>query len=472
MFVIRGLGNSSLLTKIEQRNAGVVAPKPGSAWSPDHAGTVGIKQHSRWDIHVLKDRLINEQITRARAVQAEMFSLYGSQMPSAKEIGYSSNVCGQMEREFTQGWSKYGWFSPRDMLTPVGQFNVLGVPLTLDQLQSVGAGDSITVSYKPTPDQQLLADVAVYHASQRALFKRVVNNYLDDLPEKLLWFPHPGIGRTLIETGGELDKHLAKNNGSLLQVVYGLDADNHTNLISGPGEYTTYIPGYSLNPIQPTAAELTQPGGFRAYYKRGGYLLSRSIAAGAYPVSSGHRLTATTGYFRCGDRVYPATQENYGAELQGWRLFVTVGDQYQVRAQALDRSLGDKVLSVVSLNTLLEKILKAMCGNREIVNHINRSVLLAEICVDKNGKKCTKGSEGCTCTGPTSIEQAGVVAADRYLGWMCGDAQSQGQPRPPGFVPPVFTPPPPAPPPAARSIPWWLVVAGGVTAGAIVFSRR
>jgi hypothetical protein len=97
---------------------------------------------------------------------------------------------------------------------------------------------------------------------------------------------------------------------------------------------------------------------------------------------------------------------------------------------------------------------------------------VAEKCLDKNGKTCTKGAPGCTCVSPSAATQGGVGIFNFIAGKMCQGWIGEQQ-NPVDAMPPVPDPPKVEIAPAwTKFVPWIL---GGLAAGAggaFVLARR
>jgi hypothetical protein len=264
---------------------------------------------------------------------------------------------------------------------------------------------------------------------------------------------------------GDLQRIVDRSTWSILGFINhikGLAKHGRT-----PADYVTHVPDYSLNPIAPTEAELTGHGGLRAYYKRGGFLINARLARGESPCAEGFP-TWNTGYCLCAPNGPAATYDSTPiASGVIWQTFVTVGPLYKLRMVPKDPSKFQRTISLIAKG--MKELAGFVCDNRTTLQQLNTN-LLAEVCHDVNIKPCTKGTQGCYCTPPTSTQQAAVGVANAGLSVWCTYFEPKINPPQTPFNPP---PPPIAGPPAwMKFVPWIL---GGLAAGAggaFVLARR
>lgn len=447
----------------------------GSYTAP--SGPVG---WNRWGIQQTRIARYDALCQRARMMQDLLEAKYAAQLQSATASHISMFQCSRPLTKLTTIPEFFALTRCEALVRPIGVIDVLGY--TLSPVEVTNETASLAWTFTPSDDQRFRADVAIYFASQRWLFVELADNYIDDLPIRTLTMTNPTIGASLARAGGELDqliaigsKHLIKHGVTLRKILTA-------------NVYTTFIEGYSLNPIQPTEAELDAPTGFADYYARGGFLIKRGYADGLEPVSYGHPIAWTEGYFRCtSDDAKTQTVSKWhpqdflqdgkpyafqrligGDDGVGWVVFVKVGANYTIRLQPKDASTKTKILrSIVDASNFLFDMI---CTNASTINSINQDALTNQACFDKaTSQPCKAGTPKCECAPATKIESGAIGVANGMVQGICALRATQA-PRPPTPATP-FAPPPDLTTTPTK-IPWWLVVTGGVVVGAFLFARE
>ncbi len=249
-----------------------------------------------------------------------------------------------------------------------------------------------------------------------------------------------------------------------------------------------YFVNFERNPVQPSQAERTSPGGWKSWISRGGYPLYAPLVHAQASVGTDR---GTIGFpasihCRCPSTGMPNAMGGYltksgvsskpGDELATWTPLLSIPQDGTNQAFTLTLVGADDSSWIRSVGKYGEKILtyigRAYCdANVQTVVQQNMASKVAEQCADATtGKPCTKGQPNCKCFSPPTYVQASVGASNAFQGWLCGKFVQDTTPRP------QLTPPTPYPDassfPTARKIPWWLVVGGGLVLGGAIFGKR
>lgn len=382
---------------------------------------------TRTGIDHAKNFITSRWEQRIKQTQAELLARWGGQMKEAS--GAQKMSCRINAR---RGYEQ--------LLYPLGITSALGVSFSIDEIKGKG---SIEREYQPDYDQRFEADFAIYATSQRQLAKL--------------------LGKSLA-SGSDIYLDLVGANRGINKIISRTTASIRDAMVSG--EYTYFIDTYGLNPIPPTTEEITQPGGLKSYYARGGYLISFAAARGQIPAAR-VGLEYGTGYVLC-DGI-PAPMLGQVSALL-YNAFITVGPVYKLVLRESEPGIANKAVNTIA--SAMKSLQSIICGSQEILGQLSSNVLLAEQCTLPNGMQCKKGEPGCKCSPPPSRQVSAVEASNKAVGLWCARAQIPDAPLDPGFKPPPMTPFDPPPPAGAWAIPWWLVVGLGVTAGAVAFGKR
>lgn len=384
-----------------------------------------------------------------------------------------------------------------DILTPPGVINVYGIPFAIDELQA----GKLQRTLIPSPEQKFLIEWAIYVKSQALVAGLIagkgcgknVDVYMDHT-----WGSYTSQDPTALVLRA-IDDH---GNGAPVKTIIGA-CDGGDPTVA----FTTYIEGFSLNPIQPTSDEWNNAGGLKRYYARGGYLLSQAVinskikvdtaaSQGGFPTGLrfgiGYGLCPDTSSawwagspasaygpndFAEGGMPISVVQGNDG-DGKGWNIWLFSGraagsqtkdDHYTISVTPTDIGNVNKVVGAIG--KVLGAVFKLICTLAPISRPIAQETLLRELCTDANGKTCAKGSPGCKCTAPTTAQKDMVGVASGVLNFACGKLVETQQPIPP---PPAQLPPPPPPGPTGWSMPWWLagLLGLGAGAGAYAYGKR
>lgn len=242
------------------------------------------------------------------------------------------------------------------------------------------------------------------------------------------------------------------------------------------------VPGMAISSAPPKQDELTAPGGFEKWRKRG-FLISLDVAEGRERLHDEATCprACVGNSCRCGDNPTPACigagvpTADADPEVSGgcfwWYAAVLADGQMKLVGVHDDPGwLERAVQPLVKFTTWLGNL---TCNAQPAIQaQLTSSV--AEKCVDKDGKPCERGKPGCNCISPSAATAGGVgifnfIAGKLCQGWLADHVQD-----PAAALPPVPDPPPlaPATPTWAKMLPWILggIAAGGV--GAHVISRR
>lgn len=434
MLRISGLGTTVTLNVTRPEDA---ANRTGADVAPTKFND---PMWTRARIDYRKNVLVAGWEQRIRGAQRALIETWG---PNLKEAsGGQQLACTIAARE-----------GRKLLMLPIGITEALGVPFTPPELL---AGDVTTRSYTPDPDQRFEADFAIYAMSQRLLAGLVK-------PTGSSTFRAPvQLG---LSEGSDLYLDLIGPTRGIQKVINDRMAKPSVRDLMVSGEWGYYLDQYGLNPIPPTQDEITQPGGLKAYYARGGYLINFAATLGRVPVAVMH-MQYPTGYVLCGGVPTPMT--GVAGDLR-YDVFVTIGPTYQIRLDRHERGATRTVLN--ALANFTAQIGKLWCSG---VSSMIGSKLLADSCEDEQGKACTKGAPKCHCQPPSSRQTSAVGLWSTGMSELCGRYMNPNDPGiTPGFVPPevqtITNPPPPI---GARTVPWWVLVASGLTVGAAVFQKR
>jgi hypothetical protein len=445
-----GLFGLGLNPSVQQTaNTGLIQNN-GAGASTTPTGPFG---YTRWGVDQLKSAMTQRWERRIAATREALYTQYGSQM-TVGNWRFPSQNC------YWQGKAGY-----QNMLDPIGIASIADVPFTPQQLlDSVTADQPLAITYAPSPDQQLHADFMIYVASQRQL-ATLLGGTLAATPDLYLDLVNPDRGiQALIN-----------------RPRYGatLRANASINDVRSKAAFGWYIDGFGMNSIAPTDEERTQAGGLAKFYARGGFLISEMIANGHTPVST-EFIRVNTGYSLCASdpnksgainapsNPVVATSKALSTDDNArWNIRIAVAPgSYTMRITPQEYGTGTKIKAAIG--AVMKQLFEIICMSQPVLQEQANTVLLAELCVDSAMRACKKGAPGCTCTGPTTGQQAAVKMGSAIAAYSCGHATTPGASMDPGFVPPVFQPPAED----VSKIPWWLVVGGGLIAGAALFARK
>lgn len=325
----------------------------------------------------------------------------------------------------------YNW-SPTTMAQTVpGTFEMLGVPFNVAE-PGLTKSPKFERTYTPNNEQRIFAEAAIIRRS----IQRFGNQYV----------------------GSDLSFNKAL-----------------TNL----PRWAVNVPGMALKPLKPRAEELDGKGGFTAWIKRGGFLISLDV------IESKDRLNdeatmpqACIGQScRCGDDpavhplpscikiAVPSTNDIAGGGFF-WSIKVDPAGPFTLSAKHDDPTWfergADKIVSVMTA------VVNAACGALPTVQAQMKSVT-EEKCLDKAGKPCTKGAVDCTCITPSAATVGGAGVLTFIAGKFCAGWTGLQQ-KPTETFPPV--PDPPKVP--EKRVGWWLVgsAIAGAAVGALAALRR
>jgi hypothetical protein len=333
------------------------------------------------------------------------------------------------------------------LLDPIGVILECGVPFTPDELKA----GYLERDFTPNAEQRFWLDMIIYAASQRSLVAGQLSMPSTELYVRPIW-------QQIAHPTGDLQKMINKVDWSVSETISrfrikGSDWDPR----DGEPVFTTHLPGFSLNPIAPSDAELNGKGGLRAYYGRGGFLLDRQISNGRLAAATSG-VSWNTGYCACGNGTPMATFDRATGEGFGWESYITIGEPtYRLRIRPKDAPMWSEAASWAA--NKMKDLMGFMCSNKDMIQQLNTGVVGKELCHDVNGKPCEKAGPGCYCTQPTGGQSAALAVANAGLSVWCAAPWMPKQETP-------FTPPPP-PAIEAKSPPWWLVGLGGAAIGAI-----
>lgn len=477
MFYLRNLAGLGVNAAVKA-TANTALYQDGGA--TNYVAPTGPAGYTRWGIQTLRrDRWIDD-LSRARGMQAFLEASYGPQILDASLIGSTRikcNITTSSMAAVVQGLN-----------TPIGVINVLGLLFTIVDLNTPDV--TFQRTYTPNEDQRFNSDVALYLASQRSLFYEATHVNIADLPESVGMERSESILSTWDNPGASLasadiDAHLAAASrmmnlsGVTLQKLMDGTATVPGRGVVGPyfngGKYVASLPGYSMNPIQPTPEELASADGLRMYYARGGFLLREAYATGAEAIVSKAALQWTAGYFRCGkwtstNEVLPYENWPYG-DGAGWTIqqAISADGSITMRISPSDVSWRNKVLG--ALATVMKELASMICASSSIIEHMNSAAASATGCTDTvTGAACKAGAKNCKCSKPSVTQETAAGVANGLVTLWCGMNQitnAGGRPPATPFTPPAAG----GGEPPVTVIPWWAVVLG-LGAGAYAYSRK
>ena len=267
---------------------------------------------------------------------------------------YKQKIGGSLKEKFGNVCERAKRTGFEDILHPIGVASLLGVDVAAGKLNAaVQEASGFSIAYKPNPWQQWEADLAIYYASQRKFLSGTGHMHPTDR-----------------ESAGELMGLLVKP----ITAVTG--AARSVNAAKG-GDYTTFIPGYGLNPIQPTEQELTGPGGMNSYWARGGFLLDKSLVTGAWMRSmetnkpGAWTLYVNNGYGLCDGKVI--TTVTGFPENRAWNVGIKIdaaGTYYMTVKLAGDNWQEFKD----QLRGAAKEIEGFLCRNQDVLRGLGESV--------------------------------------------------------------------------------------------------
>lgn len=355
------------------------------------------------------------------------------------------------------------------VLNPVGIIDVLGVGWAPTEMGSDG---SLAKAYAPDTEQKLQADFHIYLASQNRLYQ-IAGSKLGNLSPSTSkygpvianqWILGPEIKYdtlTLVDdkSGSSLGPTVI-NSKRLKGWSVKKFLDEFTDFwpvskaTDGSG-YFFDIPGYGFRPNPPTREEYLGENGLAAFYARGGFLIHRGVVTGQAPAMV-EQLTWNTGYCLCPNGTPRATWETapgQDVEGYGWNVYVNAtGPQYQILVKPRSAPWWADVGQ--ALKDAFNALMASICQSAPILNAINQA-MASKLCVNAASQACADGSPGCVCTTASNPQQAKVQAATTAINLTCQLT---------GYAPkdaPLPQGPQPDPP---STIPWPLVVGGGVLA--------
>lgn len=361
-----------------------------------------------------------------------------------------------------------------DLLLPPGSFTYYGVPFHVSELNAQGRFEKN--GFVPTPEQRFQIDMAILARSQYEFRKK-------DLGFNIQWM---------------LDH----------------DPDMRIN-----------VPGFSLNPLTPTEEEMTQMGGAQQWVARGGYFISYNALTGKIPVTgygdsrgiaintcasiscacpqddTKYESWRTADYSQYGVQggLIPADQhiswfpacKTASVTVDGiivgkhsadstWNVFVSMNEanpaEYYMHIVIKPDAWTNKAAGWIGEQ--LAKLGMLFCDTQPAVQQ-QLQTSMAEKCVDKQQKPCTKGTPGCTCTKPPQVQQVSVGVFNAWSNhWCSGFTQEHGQQPPPDMPDPNESTPQTPPELEPQGMPWWqwgLIIGAGVGAlymGKTLIARR
>jgi len=466
-------------------------------------GTVEVREHcvipgTGTDIDCKTLHTAPENTTRYRNYLSEQNARAVAITESIRASGWLTTRANAMSCTFWKGHGSVSKAEPYlaqqgfDIMTPPGVINIYGVPFAVEGLKN----GRLERSLVPSPEQKFLIEWAIYVKSQAIVAALIAGHGCGknlDVPMDHTWGTYTSQDPTTL-----VMSQISKTSSSVHAILDACDRGDPTTAL------TTYIEGFSLNPIQPTADEWDGSNGLRKYYERGGYLISQAIinskikvdsaaSMGGFPTgirwSLGYGLCpdASSGWWASagigkqfgpndfieGGMPISVVQGNDG-DGKGWNIWLFSGraassqtkdDHYTISITPTDIGNANKVIGAVA--KIMDAVLKLICSLAPVSQPIAQQTLLRELCVDASGKSCAKGTPGCKCTQPTTAQKDMVGVASAVMNYACGKLVETQQPIPP---PPAQLPPPPPAAPTGWTMPLWLAGLLGLGAGAGAFA--
>lgn len=457
LFFGSGLGTSNELTPLT---------------SEDRAAVNYIREHLRdrtWGAIYREMVPGYPSLAASRAYQAKAFAAQRALAANLPECPASS-ITGQS--------CYYGRFVPVTqgpdntwgLLAP-GAFDIYGVVFNAGEYSN----GRFQRAYKPTSWQRQQAELAVIRASQRLLFGPQGLRPGDQPNE---WFvdgsPRPIIGNAALNE---------------YRKAAGISVSTAENLSVGAmlaiaPQMTLRLNNFERNPIPPTDTEMTAKGGWRNWLMRGGYPLVKNVVKATLPLNEDAMSPQFCASIACrcssgnGPACVPAVfnKDGIGGRPSEGAFWVYLAISQDPNNPYFELSLVHADPSFVTRignagAELIQKIGAMYCGDPKAAQQTQ--ALLKDSCVDANNQVCAKGSPGCTCTPPPAASQASVTGWNLLMKKGCASWVTENTPPPP-FEPPIQNPPPSLPPPGyvKKTLPWWVIVAGGLIAGGAIFSKR
>lgn len=451
-----------------------------------HAGTFAINQHSWAQIaaefhgYPYLSATFDQAVAAETALRTRLLNSIAAAFPPCPPDWEATDGSGC--RGFTTIPTLYTTPAAPIVFLPIGTFSVGGVSFLPNEVKDGKYSRTVV------PDAWQRADLelrAIYASTERLFGGNGVN-----------WKERLAIGKSSSFLGdagliysaiyayaaihgvGQTGAKFTTSSGIPTDFVNGLSVND---VLSACSDVMLYALNFERNPIQPSTAELTGKGGWISWLSRGGYPLSKAIIGGQSPVFKGLTPTFSVGQAcACanGSVAGPyafingsGASATSGEDDSNWWVYyawdqtkvspniqVTLSYQKASKWQAIGKA-GEWAIN---------EIMSILCSNQSL-EKAKLSALAAEKCADATGKPCAKGAAGCTCTPPTTGQQASVGLVNGAAAGACALWAAENLPAPPPTLSPIVIPPPP---PAVSAIPWWAVVTAGLGVGAYAFSRK
>jgi hypothetical protein len=238
------------------------------------------------------------------------------------------------------------------------------------------------------------------------------------------------------------------------------------------------VPGVALHAIEPTPAELTARGGFAAWIKRGGFLISLDVAEGQTGLADEATSPAACSgnSCRCGENVLPSCimtgVPTADGPMGSFWWFVKIDQatgQFHLIGKHDDPGWLEKAAQ--PFVKFLTAFGNMVCTAQPQFQAQTQSSV-AEKCTDKDGKPCTRGSAGCNCISPSAAATGGVGIFNFIAGKLCQGWLAEHTQDPSKVLPQVPDPAPISTRPRWLTFVPWILGGFAAGAGAFAISRR
>jgi len=472
-----GLGNTAARAAMQSTyNVELVQGGAGTVFDPKHGGGFTIQQHHFVSVYkevnpywpppadsVARAAWAKENTTAQEAWRTKVRAASTIFPTCAADTVTGPNACHQEMGEYAAAHHFDPIASKRvtDPISfiPPGVFEFYRVPFVLKDL----AEGRFKRVYAPTPEQRRDAELAIILASQVHLFgSGGWPSAMDSGP-----ITRPLVHSSLANYAAGGDAILRGMRAAVrTSASYVTTADltalarkmSVDQMLAIVPDMALFLVNFVRNPIQPSYAQRTEPGGWASWLASGGYPLSRAVAAGQITTGRGVPQFCMTSLCQC-----PAVEGTWGgfaACAAGCLTRKGTIGSYRNKDDcaafsafvAVSQDLTNPypfMLTLVSEDppSVWERMKRAVGGVLE-------RDLPALVCGP--GTAAAQGS-----ANPTT------KAYGAYLSWVCGRFTMPDAPVP--LPAPDQDEPPPL---VSFKIPWWLVVLGGVSAGAYAFSRK
>jgi len=318
-----------------------------------------------------------------------------------------------------------------ELLAP-GTFEVYGVPFTPAELSN----GKLVRTLKPTPEQRKRLELTVIRGSLEHLFGD---------PNSVM---NP-IRRPLVGSGAI--RKVLLGRGIMNPESFAAEASVDTMIAVAPF-IKLYALNFVRNPLQPTPAQRTQPGGWKSWIESGGYPLSDGVIHGKTRVDGARPLQfcasilcACPNAALTGGAAAPSCKPGVlkvDGRVANFYPYVSV---YQDLANpyfsvtlvydepAWITKVGEAAAGV------MQKLAGLTCANAGMAQAQMAAML--ETYRTADGRSCAKGSAGCFKVQPSATTTGSVSLFNAYMSRWCAEWAKEYAPKLPLPAPEPLPPP-------------------------------